>query len=200
MPKISEARREMRRAQILDAAWRCFYRQGIQATTMEQIITEAGLSASAMYRYFTGKDDIILSAITTSLSELGRLIERVLAESAGLAPPAFVERVTAVIDAFTQREDFNLASIAIHGWSEAQRDERVRVLIRDFYVGFRQRLAQQCERWQAQGTLPASASKDDMAKTLQSLLLGYVVQAAIMQDVTPASHREGIRGLSGKPE
>ena len=63
MPKISPEHRQMRQQQILEAAWRCFHRAGVQATTMQDIIAESGLSASAMYRYFADKEGIILAAI-----------------------------------------------------------------------------------------------------------------------------------------
>lgn len=193
MPKISEAHREMRRAQILDAAWRCFYREGVQATTMEQIIREADMSASAMYRYFSGKDDIIFSAITSSLTAVGKLLEPIVAQE--LSPTALVERVTADIEAFSERQGFNLASIAMHGWSEAQRDDKVRLLIRDFYLRFRQQLAARVDRWKKAGALSAHADTAEVAKALQSIILGYVVQMAIMRDVEPMLHAQGLAAL-----
>jgi AcrR family transcriptional regulator len=193
MPKISESHREMRRAQILDAAWRCFYREGVQATTMEQIIREADMSASAMYRYFSGKDDIIFSAITSSLTAVGKLLEPIVAQE--LSPTALVERVTADIETFSQRQGFNLASIAMHGWSEAQRDDKVRLLIRDFYLRFRQQLAARVDRWKKAGTLSRNADTAEVAKALQSIILGYVVQMAIMRDVKPTQHAQGLSAL-----
>ena len=48
MPKISDERRAARRMQILEAAWTCFQRQGLHATTMDDIIRAAGLSAGAV--------------------------------------------------------------------------------------------------------------------------------------------------------
>ena len=45
MPKISDERRAARRKQILEAAWACFQKQGLHATTMDNIIRGAGLSA-----------------------------------------------------------------------------------------------------------------------------------------------------------
>lgn len=195
MPKISDAHREMRRAQILDAAWRCFYREGVQATTMEQIIKEADMSASAMYRYFGGKDDIIFSAISASLSAVATLLEPIVARDLG--PAALVERVTADIEAFSQREDYNLAAIAMHGWSEAQRDERVRELIRGFYEGFREQLVARVLRWQAQDEVAPDADATEVAKALQSIILGYVVQMSIMRDVDPAGHARGLAALLG---
>lgn len=196
MPKISDAHREMRRAQILDAAWRCFYREGLQATTMEQIIREAGMSASAMYRYFAGKDDIIFSAITSSLTAVSTLLEPIIAQE--LSPAALVERVTADIETFSRRQGFNLASIAMHGWSEAQRDEKVRLLIRDFYLQFRQLLGARVKRWQQSGEISSRADTAEVAKTLQSIILGYVVQMAIMRDVDPAKHARGLAALAIK--
>ncbi len=192
MPKISDAHREMRRAQILAAAWRCFYREGVQATTMEQIIKEAGMSASAMYRYFGGKDDIIFSAISSSLTAVGKLLEPILAQD--LSPADLVEKATGAIEAFSQRENYNLASIAMHGWSEAQRNEKVRELIRGFYLGFREQLAARVSRWQAAGDMPET-DPGEAAKALQSIILGYVAQMAIMRDVDPVGHARGLAAL-----
>lgn len=196
MPKISDAQREMRRAQILDAAWRCFYREGLQATTMEQIIREADMSASAMYRYFGGKDDIIVCAITSSLTAIDKLLGPILAQE--LSPTALVERVATAIEAFSQRRGFNLASVGMHGWSEAQRNEKVRLLIRDFYLGFRGQLEARVKRWQKAGQLTQAADATEVAKVLQSVILGYVVQVAIMRDVDPAEHARGLAAISGE--
>ena len=80
MPKISAEKRTERRGQILNAAWRCFQREGLHVTTMNEIIRASGLSAGAVYSYFENKEDLILAALTTSLSELR---ERLDVESSG---------------------------------------------------------------------------------------------------------------------
>ena len=49
MPKISEAAKEAKRTQILDAAVRCFARTGYYATTIEDIVQETGLSRGVLY-------------------------------------------------------------------------------------------------------------------------------------------------------
>ena len=59
MPKVSEAHRAARREQIIDAAIRCVGREGFHRTTMSHVIAESGLSAGAVYGYFTGKEDLI---------------------------------------------------------------------------------------------------------------------------------------------
>lgn len=48
-----------RRAEILDAAQRCFARSGFHQASMQDICTEAGMSAGNLYRYFPSKEAII---------------------------------------------------------------------------------------------------------------------------------------------
>lgn len=191
MPKVSDEHRERRRAEILDAAWRCFYRNGVQATTMEEIIAESGLSASAMYRYFAGKDDIIQKAIAASLQGLAARLEPLFADPS-LGPREFVERVLQDIEAFAARRGFNLLPIAVHGWSEAQRDDRIRALMAGAYAGFRRGLVARAELWQRRGSVDAGASPEDVAQMLQSVFLGYIVQATITRDVSPAAHARAV--------
>lgn len=194
MPKISADHREQRRFQILNAAWRCFYRNGVQATTMEEIIAESGLSASAMYRYFHGKDDIILSAITVSLRAFAAQLQPLITDPT-LDPPRFVERLLISIETFAARQGFNLLPIAVHGWSEAQRDERVRTVIASAYVDLRRMLADRVQRWQSEGVMRLDVAPEDVAQVVQSMVLGYIVQATITRDVGAAAHARAITAL-----
>jgi TetR/AcrR family transcriptional regulator, transcriptional repressor of aconitase len=67
MPKVSQQYRDARREHILNSARRCFMRDGFHATSMQDLVAEAGLSAGAVYRYFASKDEMIV-AITQSPS------------------------------------------------------------------------------------------------------------------------------------
>lgn len=194
MPKVSDAHREMRRAQILDAAWRCFQREGVQATRMEHIIAESGLAASAMYRYFRNKEDIILAAIETSLHGLSILLEPLVEEADDGGPGVFFVRVAEEIRRFSQRSGFNLMSIAVHGWSEAQRSPAVKALLSRYYTAFAERLVAKAKRWQAAGTADASADPRDIAQAVHGLVLGHVVQCVVIGPETDA--RRAARGLS----
>jgi AcrR family transcriptional regulator len=59
MPRRSEAQREFRRSQILQAALRRFARTGFYATTMEDVALEAGVSKGAPYMYFESKEALV---------------------------------------------------------------------------------------------------------------------------------------------
>jgi AcrR family transcriptional regulator len=61
MPKTSEAAKEARRTQILDAAVRCFAQRGYYETTIEDLVAETGLSRGALYVYYPSKEAIYLA-------------------------------------------------------------------------------------------------------------------------------------------
>ncbi|MDO4531149.1 MAG: helix-turn-helix domain-containing protein [Bacillota bacterium] len=53
------------RSRIVSAAWKLFYEQGYDDTTVEEIVEESGTSKGSFYHYFSGKD-----ALLGSLSDL----------------------------------------------------------------------------------------------------------------------------------
>ena len=59
MPLLSETTRAHRRQHILASALRCFSRDGFHASSMEEVIAEAGMSSASVYRYFRSKEEII---------------------------------------------------------------------------------------------------------------------------------------------
>ena len=53
------------KGKIVTAAWKLFYEQGYDNTTVEEIIDESGTSKGSFYHYFEGKDGLL-----GSLSEI----------------------------------------------------------------------------------------------------------------------------------
>lgn len=47
------------KARIVSAAWKLFYEQGYNNTTVEDIIFESETSKGSFYHYFSGKDDLL---------------------------------------------------------------------------------------------------------------------------------------------
>lgn len=68
MPRVSERHAAARRRRILDAALRCFERDGFRGATMQAIFREADLSPGAVYTYFFGKDEIVRAAAAEILA------------------------------------------------------------------------------------------------------------------------------------
>ena len=59
MSRTNIQRQTDRRSEILEAAQRCFVRNGFHQTSMQEICAEAGMSAGNLYRYFPSKEAII---------------------------------------------------------------------------------------------------------------------------------------------
>lgn len=47
------------KSKIVTAAWKLFYEQGYENTTIEEIIEESGTSRGSFYHYFEGKDALL---------------------------------------------------------------------------------------------------------------------------------------------
>jgi AcrR family transcriptional regulator len=89
MPEAAKRRREdpqVRKAQLLQAAKRCFRTFGFQASTVDRIAVEAQVSVGLLYRFFDSKSAmikaIILEDIEAQLEQAGIAIEG----SSGEAP------------------------------------------------------------------------------------------------------------------
>jgi TetR/AcrR family transcriptional regulator len=66
---------EEARRRILDAAGRCIVRRGDTQFRMGEVADEAGVSRSTVYRYFPGRDDVLLGLILMRVDNaLGELV------------------------------------------------------------------------------------------------------------------------------
>jgi len=73
VPKISSETREARRAEILDAARRCFAAFGYEGATVVRLEKETGLSRGAIFNYFGSKDELFLALAERDANHLGRI-------------------------------------------------------------------------------------------------------------------------------
>jgi len=55
----SKKSRNSTKSKIVSAAWRLFYEQGYDDTTVEEIVEESGTSKGSFYHYFEGKDALL---------------------------------------------------------------------------------------------------------------------------------------------
>src|SRR5919109_4410253 len=125
MPRITEQRRTARRAEIVAAARRCFSRDGFHQTSMPDIAAEAGVSTGAPYRYFAGKDDIILEIAGDAFRMIFEPLERAVEHGDALTVPdlirASVSRASEAVttDAAGQPVPVEeLLRCAVQAWAE----------------------------------------------------------------------------------
>lgn len=97
--RLQESKRRAVRAEIADAAERLFLARGYEATTVEDIAGEVGMSLRSVYRYFPTKDDVLVSRFVTSgLTLVEGLRSRPEDESAWDSMRAALEPLTQHLD------------------------------------------------------------------------------------------------------
>lgn len=67
MRKIDPIKREQKRRDILEAAGRCFAKDGFRGASISNICSEAKISAGHLYHYFASKEAIIEAMAATGL-------------------------------------------------------------------------------------------------------------------------------------
>ena len=75
MPRIGPERKNQRRQQIIDAAWRCAARMGFRDLTVDDVCAEARLSKGSFYGYFEQKSDLLLALFDDDARRLDELMD-----------------------------------------------------------------------------------------------------------------------------
>jgi AcrR family transcriptional regulator len=177
MPRVSEEHLAARRQQILDAAQLLFTRNGFHATSMHDVIAEAGLSVGAVYRYFKSKEDLIAAIAGETASIIAEEIE----ELARLDPPLpLSETLDRLLDSFEPRVGPDgIGRLAVQVWSESLRNPRLSTVVHDVFGTVRGHFVVLAESARRTGELPPDADSVAVGTALFSLMLGYLVQRVI---------------------
>jgi AcrR family transcriptional regulator len=176
MPKLSRAKLEARREHILQAATRCFDREGFHRTTIADVRREASVSTGAIYTYFPNKEAIIRAL----LQDAQRTRRVQLEEAARHADARKSER--AVLLQWAERPftaaGAHLARLNVNLWAEALRDSVVAGLAKQSLTNATRTVADVVAR--EMGSRPVSGgTARDVASVLVAIHLGLEVQRAV---------------------
>jgi AcrR family transcriptional regulator len=172
MPKISPKYRDERRAHILAAARRCFVRDGFHATSMQDLVREAGISSGAVYRYFDSKDAMIVAIAEENLEQVVTSVRESVQHGVGVgaALASTLEYVGA------RHADEGFGAIALLVWSEALRNPALATRLRESIDAAAATLA---DTARASSLTGAGLAPDVLANTLLCVLPGYLLQLTI---------------------
>ena len=166
---------------------------------MADIITESGLSAGAVYRYFRSKEDLIAAVAETALSAASETFATLLADRAAPSPE---QVITAIIETTTDRfihdpvTGVDLTRIGVQVWAEALRSPELAARASDVYRRLRGQLAEVARRWQAAGHLPAAAVPERArSHTMLSLVQGFILQRLLVSDTDADGYLAGVKAL-----
>lgn len=192
MPRVTQEHRDARRRQILDAARTCFVRNGFHATSMQDVFTEAGLSAGAVYRYFASKSELIGAIAATKIGDITAALDDVPADD----PPPLEEALGRVFVAIRDADDREgIAKLISQVWSEAIRSPEIAEVLRaNIGIAFT-RMARVAEIYQRTGVLAADVPPQKLARAMAGLVQGFIMQLTLLQDVDVEDFKLGVRGL-----
>ncbi len=182
MPRVSAEHLTARREQILWAALRCFERSGFHATSMRDVVRESGLSAGAVYSYFPSKDDLVAAAVEPILTTVITALDEVVADGTA-APTDVVRTLVERIWPVATGGQVDYTRVAVTAWGEALRDPAVRRIAEGTYGTVRTRLGDIVAAWRDAGHLPGDTDARALAQVLFSVLVGLVLQHALLGDV-----------------
>ena len=94
------------RERILAAAYELFSKRGIRAVGTEEVLSEAGVAKSTLYRHFSSKDNLVLAFLQRREQRWTRELVEAEARRRGSTPR---ERLLAIFDVFDEwfhRDDF----------------------------------------------------------------------------------------------
>ncbi|MGH8775432.1 MAG: TetR/AcrR family transcriptional regulator [Jiangellaceae bacterium] len=195
MPRVSEAHRERRRRQILDAARRCFIRKGFHQTSMADVLAEAGMSAGAVYRYYRGKNEIITAITGEVFDQVHAVLGSITAQDPPAPLPEAIRAGLRQVESFAFGPD-GMAQLAPHVWAEATHDPALATFVRDRYLDVRVLLAELARAEQRAGRLRPDGDPDEIAAVLLGSVLGYLLQRLLIGDVTPDSYSAGLAAIT----
>jgi AcrR family transcriptional regulator len=166
MPKISEAKRETRRQEILDAALRCFSRDGFHNTTTADIVRESGVSQGTLYLYFATKEDIVVALADER--HQGEAMINALAQGEEDPIRGLLALIELYGEGLTDPHRIAMRRVGIQGWGEALRNERIRKSAVEGLATVRQAIERLIERGQRTGQIRAEVGPE---ATFQGLVL-----------------------------
>ena len=169
-----------RRAEILDAAQRCFSRSGFHQASMQEICAEAGMSPGNLYRYFPSKEAIIAGIAERNRAEAA-------ANFAGVArAPNFFEGLAALARQHLVENDDDVALCA-EIMAESRRNREVARLHREIERDIKAGLIDMLKRGAARHEVAADLDFEGAADMLLVLSDGMSWRRSADPEFKPAA-------------
>jgi AcrR family transcriptional regulator len=193
MPRVSERYRDARREQIMDAARRCFLRKGFHETSMTDLFAESGLSSGAFYRYFAGKDELIIAIARESIRDIVTVIHTVAQDANGSLADALADAID-VADA--RHAENELGALAVQVWAEALRNPRLAEEFTALLADVHAEIVAMVRRHQEAGKLPADVPAEALSRLLAGTVPGHMLQVALLGPGATAGESDALRALA----
>lgn len=195
MPRLTDATRAERRAHVLSSAWVCFSRNGYHQTSMDDVISETGMSSSAVYRYFRSKDELIDASAEEGMTVVRDVFERAQAQVPVPGPQELIEALVQALHRRAAHASYDLTRLAMSTWAEAVRSPHLQARAGTLYGESLTSIAAIMRVWQTHGQFRRDVDVASAAYVLSSLLHGLIVNHHLIGPVDSAAVISGLRAL-----
>lgn len=148
---VRAVRRDTRRRQVLDAAVAVMQRTGYHQMSMQALAEEASVSVGLLYKYFGGKEDILLAAVLDILDSFRDQLEPAM-DAAGDDP---VERLAAGFRRYVEIVDEDRDAVVLTYRESRTLDAAGRARIKELEVATAAPLRRALEEGIARGLVRA---------------------------------------------
>jgi len=197
MPRVTQSYRDQQTARILAAAAVCFARQGFDGASMDEIVAEAGMSSSTVYRYFPeGKRSLVRAVIVRAMDPVVEWITAL----------ADLDALPDLEDAFVRAVEYSWVfgrpfsgsaeggdgggadesssetgqiNLMIGVWAELARHPDLREAYAASYARVRAEIAHVVRRWQARGVIAQGIDPDEAAAPVHNAAVGLVIERTV---------------------
>jgi TetR/AcrR family transcriptional regulator, transcriptional repressor of aconitase len=197
MPKVTQQYRDARRDQILSAARRCFLRDGFHVTSMQDLFAESGLSSGAVYRYFASKDEVIMAIAEENMHEVLAMLHEVATGTPGRSLGEVMAGLMTLVQARNATD--GLGGTAVLVWAEALRNPSLAGQLRDLLTRMHDELTTLVADRQRAGDLPGEVAASAIARTLVSMMGGYILQLTVLGPDAVSGVPGAVRALWPEP-
>lgn len=161
---------------------------------MQDLFAESGLSSGAVYRYFAGKDDMVVAIAEENMRDVVTMLHTFAADDA--ASTGLGEALGRVLEAVRDKHaDDELGGMALLVWSEAQRNPSLAAQFNAVLAPMRSDLTEIVRDHQDRGDLPGGPSPDAIATTLMAIVPGFILQLSLFGPKTVAGVPDAVRAL-----
>jgi AcrR family transcriptional regulator len=190
MPKKVD--HEVRRDELVRAAWRVIAARGIEDVTVREIAREAGYSSGVLAHYFESKDDLLVHAFRLSHEEIDKRYE------AEVDTPDRSEALRAILmDNLPLEEQRDLETrIEMSFWERSLRNQRLSEIKHAEHEYLRGLIGNLVEESKAEGRIDDSRPTERVVDLLVALIDGISLHALLYSDQMPPERQAEVMNLA----
>lgn len=184
---MTDEDRRNTRQRVLDAALRCFAREGFHGASMQSICVDAAVSPGALYRYFRSKDDLIVALVEADREQALAMLHHALDR----ADPRDGLRAL-VAGAAEDLRDPDRIAMRMEVSAEAARNPRARAAVIALNEAAVAVIASHIAAGQATGVYGSHSSADMLARLLIALGDGVGYWCLLDAPANPAALHDAL--------